>query len=329
MKRRHETLLAVAFALFESRRRVGAGLSEPADHRDRAVPGRRADRRHHPQSRRADARRRSASRWSSNMSPAPAARSAPRRVARAAPDGYTIICGHFGTHATNGAVYSLPFDLVKDFAPISLLPSNPYLIVVQQGPAGEQSPGVPGLSEGQSRQGQHGAPRRRHRRRICSRVLLAERRRQPDELHALSRRGARHGRSRSPARSISWSIRCRTRWRMCARARSKRWRLPRRRASPQVGDVPTVDEAGAPGLHMSLWYGFWAPAGTPRADRRQAQRRGAGRARRSGGARAPRPASAWKSRRASSRRRRRCARSRRPTSRNGGRSSRPPASRQQ
>src|SRR5207237_6998759 len=28
-------------------------------------------------------------------------------------------------------------------------------------------------------------------------------------------------------------------------------------------DVPTVDEAGAPGLHMSLWYGFWAPPGTP------------------------------------------------------------------
>jgi tripartite-type tricarboxylate transporter receptor subunit TctC len=28
-------------------------------------------------------------------------------------------------------------------------------------------------------------------------------------------------------------------------------------------DVPTVDEAGAPRLHMSLWYGFWAPPGTP------------------------------------------------------------------
>src|SRR6185503_16717727 len=59
------------------------------------------------------------------------------RAARAAPDGYTIICGHVGTHVTNGAVYSLPFDLVKDFAPISLLPSNPYLIVVNKGlPAG-------------------------------------------------------------------------------------------------------------------------------------------------------------------------------------------------
>src|SRR5882724_12885489 len=42
------------------------------------------------------------------------------RANRAAPDGYTIICGHFGTHATNGAVYSLPYDLVTDFTPISL-----------------------------------------------------------------------------------------------------------------------------------------------------------------------------------------------------------------
>lgn len=35
------------------------------------------------------------------------------------------------------------------------------------------------------------------------------------------------------------------------------------RRNAQVPDVPTVDEAGAPGLHMSLWYGLWAPAGTP------------------------------------------------------------------
>src|ERR1700742_3708075 len=48
---------------------------------------------------------------------------------RATRDGYTIICGHFGTHATNGAVYQLPYDLVTGFTPISLLPRNPYLIV--------------------------------------------------------------------------------------------------------------------------------------------------------------------------------------------------------
>ena len=54
------------------------------------------------------------------------------RVARAAPDGYTLILGHSGTHVTNGAVYKLPFDLVKDFTPISLLPDNPYLIVARK-----------------------------------------------------------------------------------------------------------------------------------------------------------------------------------------------------
>ncbi len=53
----------------------------------------------------------------------------------------------------------------------------------------------------------------------------------------------------------------------------------------QVPDVPTVDEAGAPGLHMSLWYGFWAPAGTPAPIIAKLQRGGPGRARRSGGAR--------------------------------------------
>jgi tripartite-type tricarboxylate transporter receptor subunit TctC len=31
----------------------------------------------------------------------------------------------------------------------------------------------------------------------------------------------------------------------------------------QLPNIPTVDEAGAPGLHMSVWYGFWAPPGTP------------------------------------------------------------------
>jgi tripartite-type tricarboxylate transporter receptor subunit TctC len=46
------------------------------------------------------------------------------RVARASPDGYTLILGHWQTHVVNGATFgSLPFDVVKDFEPISLVPS--------------------------------------------------------------------------------------------------------------------------------------------------------------------------------------------------------------
>src|SRR5262245_61810748 len=43
------------------------------------------------------------------------------RVARAAPDGYTVILGHWQTHVVNGAAYALPFDVVKDFEPVSLV----------------------------------------------------------------------------------------------------------------------------------------------------------------------------------------------------------------
>src|SRR5580693_7626726 len=51
------------------------------------------------------------------------------RVARAAPDGYTVQIGHLGTNVVVPALYSLPFDVMKDLAPVALLPSNPFLLV--------------------------------------------------------------------------------------------------------------------------------------------------------------------------------------------------------
>ena len=51
------------------------------------------------------------------------------RVAHAPPDGYTISLGHWSTHVVNGAIYNLSYDLLNDFEPIALLPSNPMLVV--------------------------------------------------------------------------------------------------------------------------------------------------------------------------------------------------------
>jgi tripartite-type tricarboxylate transporter receptor subunit TctC len=50
------------------------------------------------------------------------------RVARAKPDGYTIELGSISTHMLNGAFYSLPYDIVNDFAPISPLATLPYVL---------------------------------------------------------------------------------------------------------------------------------------------------------------------------------------------------------
>src|SRR5712672_1244329 len=53
------------------------------------------------------------------------------RVAHAAPDGYTLVAGYWGTHVLNGALYTLKYDVLRDFEPIALLASNPQLIVAK------------------------------------------------------------------------------------------------------------------------------------------------------------------------------------------------------
>src|SRR5215510_9760709 len=50
------------------------------------------------------------------------------RAARAAPDGYTLSLGHWGTHVVNGAVYSLSYDVLNDFEPVALISVSPYFL---------------------------------------------------------------------------------------------------------------------------------------------------------------------------------------------------------
>ena len=55
------------------------------------------------------------------------------RVARATPDGYTLSVGNLSSHVMNGAIYSLQYDLIGDFAPVGLLSFQPLLIVAKKG----------------------------------------------------------------------------------------------------------------------------------------------------------------------------------------------------
>ena len=54
------------------------------------------------------------------------------RLARSRPDGYTIDIGDTDTHVLNGALYSLPYDVLKDFEPISPLVTQPYILFARQ-----------------------------------------------------------------------------------------------------------------------------------------------------------------------------------------------------
>jgi tripartite-type tricarboxylate transporter receptor subunit TctC len=54
------------------------------------------------------------------------------RVARAAPDGYTLVLGNWATHVLNGPMLALQYDLEKDFEPVSLVSSDPLIIVARK-----------------------------------------------------------------------------------------------------------------------------------------------------------------------------------------------------
>jgi len=54
------------------------------------------------------------------------------RVARAAGDGYTLVLGAWNTHVVNGALYTLQYDVLKDFEPVAMLSNNPVLIVARK-----------------------------------------------------------------------------------------------------------------------------------------------------------------------------------------------------
>ena len=62
------------------------------------------------------------------------------RVVRAAPDGYTLSIGHWGTHVVNGAYYNLTYDLLTDLAPVAMIATNPQLVVSKMARLGVPRP---------------------------------------------------------------------------------------------------------------------------------------------------------------------------------------------
>src|SRR4029077_20797449 len=54
------------------------------------------------------------------------------RVARAAPDGYTLILGSWPTHVLNAAIFALPYDPLNDFEPVALVAAQPLLVIARK-----------------------------------------------------------------------------------------------------------------------------------------------------------------------------------------------------
>jgi tripartite-type tricarboxylate transporter receptor subunit TctC len=181
------------------------------------------------------------------------------RVARAAPDGYTIDIGQWDTHV-GSVIYPLTYDLQNDFEPIGLISVNPQLLVGKKAlPADDLKTLVAWLKANPGKAtfvNQNAAAQ-------VSGILLQQL--TGTQVQFIPYRGA------GPAMTDLLSGQVDLLVVQGAAA------LPQVRAgtikaianlSPQrsstMPDIPTSDEGGVPGLYMSGWFGFFAPKGTPK-----------------------------------------------------------------
>jgi tripartite-type tricarboxylate transporter receptor subunit TctC len=183
------------------------------------------------------------------------------RVARAAPDGYTMLIGHLGSNVVVPALYSLPFDVLKDFAPIAQLPSNPFLLVGRPTIPAQDLKGLIAwikASQDKVSLGTPGANSLPHVAGIYFQNLTGTR------FPFVPYRGAGPAMLDVIAGQIDMVFdQVQSSLTYIRAGRIKPFAVTAAERVPALPDVPTVDEAGLPGLHISLWYGLWVPAGTP------------------------------------------------------------------
>jgi len=180
------------------------------------------------------------------------------RLARAVPDGYTIDIGQWDTHV-GSIIYKLNYDLGKDFSPIGLISINPQLLIARKTlPADDLKSLVTWMKANPGKAlyvNQNAAAR-------VSGILLQQA--TGTEVSYVPYRGAGPAMTDLLAGQVDLLM-------VQAAAALPQIQAgtvkaivnlsPRR--SPVIPDIPTPDESGVSGVHMSGWFGFFAPKGTP------------------------------------------------------------------
>jgi tripartite-type tricarboxylate transporter receptor subunit TctC len=181
------------------------------------------------------------------------------RVARAAPDGYTIDIGQWDTHV-GSIIYNLNYDLQTDFTPIGLLSINPQLMLAKknlQASSLRELVAWMKANPGEAKFVNQNAAAQ------VTGILMEKA--TGTKVNYIPYRGA------GPAMTdlISGQVDL-----LVVQAAVS---LPQMRAgtikaianlspqrSPSMPDIPTSDESGVPGLYMSGWFGFFGPKGMPK-----------------------------------------------------------------
>jgi tripartite-type tricarboxylate transporter receptor subunit TctC len=185
------------------------------------------------------------------------------RVVRAAPDGYTLSYGNWGTHVLNGVIQKVSYDVLADLEPIALLPDNPYILVTNAAVPAQNFKELMAwmkANPGKASQGTGGSGSGSHVIGIYFQSLTGLR------YQFVPYRQGTAGQTQDllsgqidmmfdqPSNAVPHILSGKLRA-YAVLAGSRLAMAP---------EIPTIDEAGLPGFHVSTWYGLWAPKGTPR-----------------------------------------------------------------
>ena len=184
------------------------------------------------------------------------------RVARAANDGYTVALGTWGTFVANAVAYTLSYNLLTDFEPIAPLTTQPILIVAKKVMPADDLKGLIAwlkANPDKATAGTNGVGSSQH--------VAA--------IYFQSKTNTRFGlvpyRGGAPALQDLLGGQIDLIFAAAADAAAlvrggniKAYAVMAKNRIAAAPDIPTVDEAGMPGLYVSGWFGFWAPARTPR-----------------------------------------------------------------
>jgi tripartite-type tricarboxylate transporter receptor subunit TctC len=185
------------------------------------------------------------------------------RTVRSAPDGYTIGFGHLGTNVANGAIYKLGYDLVTDLEPVVLLPSNPMIIVSKNAvPAKSLKELLAWLKSRPAppTAGTAGAGSGSHIAGLYFENVSGI------KLQYVPYRGTGPALNDLVAGQIDVIVDQTSNSINQVRGGNIRaYAITADKRLDSAPEIPTTDEAGLPGFHMTLWSGLWVPKGTPKA----------------------------------------------------------------
>jgi tripartite-type tricarboxylate transporter receptor subunit TctC len=184
-------------------------------------------------------------------------------VAKSAPDGYTVVMGALSTHAVNPTLYpSMPYDAVRDFAPISMVAITPNVLVVSaKSPinsvkdlvaAARANPGKLAFGSGSNGSAGH----------LAGELFKVET--HTDIIHvpykgaAPAIQGLLAGDTQFMFDNLANAMA------QVKGGKLKALAVTTARRSALAPDLPTMTEAGLPGFDISTWFGLMAPAGTPK-----------------------------------------------------------------